>query len=77
MVDQSVIDAFQMMWGKFPEGVMLVDKSRKIIAVNAACATVGFAAGMICSQIGSPESIKAALQIRQLLNRKLNLKKSV
>jgi hypothetical protein len=34
MVDQSVIDAFQMMWGKFPEGVMLVDKGRNIVSVK-------------------------------------------
>ena len=70
MVDQSVIDAFQMMWEKFPEGVMLIDKGRNIIAVNAACATVGFAAGMVCSQVGSPESHKGCLANQAIAEQK-------
>jgi hypothetical protein len=75
MVDKSVIDAFQMMWGKFPEGVMLIDKSRNILAVNAACATSGLAAGMICSQISSPESHKGCLANQALAEQKAKFKK--
>ena len=75
MVDKSVIDAFQMMWGKFPEGVMLVDKSRNILAVNAACAISGFAAGMICSKIGSPEAHKGCLANQALAEQKAKFKK--
>lgn len=75
MVDKSVIDAFQMMWGNFPEGVLLVDKSRSILAVNAACATSGLAAGMICSQIGSPDSHKGCLANQALVEKKTKFKK--
>jgi hypothetical protein len=75
MVDKNVIDAFQMMWGKFPEGVMLIDKSRNIIAVNAACATAGLAAGTLCSQIGSPESHKGCLANQAIAEQKAKFKK--
>lgn len=34
-VDQSVINAFKLMWGNFPEYVMLADKDYNIIAVNS------------------------------------------
>ncbi|WP_321530694.1 hypothetical protein [uncultured Desulfuromonas sp.] len=75
MVDESVIDAFQMMWGKFPEGVMLVDKSRTVLAVNAACATSGLEAGMVCSKLGSPESHRGCLANHALANQKAKFKK--
>ncbi|WP_321372363.1 hypothetical protein [uncultured Desulfuromusa sp.] len=75
MVDKSVIDAFQMMWGQFPEGVMLIDKRRNILAVNAACATLGFAEGMICSKMGSPESHKGCLANKALAEQKAKFRK--
>jgi len=34
MISQKTLDAFQMMWGPFPEPVMLVHKNRTILAVN-------------------------------------------
>jgi len=61
MVDEQVIKAFQMMWGKFPEGVMLVDKGRNIIAVNTVYEATGLKAGMVCAQLGSPENHKGCL----------------
>lgn len=75
MVDKSVVDAFHMMWGKFPEGAMLIDKSRNIIAVNAACAENGLAAGMICSQIGSSGSHKGCLANQALAEKKAKFRK--
>ena len=75
MVDKSVIDAFRMMWGQFPEGVMLIDKRRNILAVNAACASLGFAEGMICSKMGSPESHKGCLANKALAEQKAKFRK--
>ena len=75
MVDINVIDAFEMMWGKFPEGVMLIDKSKNILAVNAACAAVGLSAGMICSNIGPPESHKGCLANQAIVEQKAKYKK--
>ncbi|MDR1702786.1 MAG: hypothetical protein LBR56_08410 [Sporomusaceae bacterium] len=55
MLDAKVIEAFKLMWGNFPEPVILAHKTREIMAVNKACAKIGRAAGMNCAKIGSPE----------------------
>ncbi|WP_043644409.1 hypothetical protein [Fundidesulfovibrio putealis] len=51
MVDQNVLDAFQMMWGQFPEPVMLLHKSRTILAVNDVARTAGVPLGVKCSSL--------------------------
>lgn len=61
MVDQKLVDAFQLMWGNFPEPAILVHKSREIIAVNAACATIGRVKGMNCATHGAPEAHRGCL----------------
>jgi hypothetical protein len=49
MVDQKVLDAFDMMWGPFPEPVMLIHKDRTILAVNDTARTSGVPVGVKCS----------------------------
>lgn len=51
MVGQNVLDAFQMMWGQFPEPVMLLHKSRTILAVNDVARTAGVPLGVKCSSL--------------------------
>lgn len=48
MVDQSIVDAFQMMWGPFPEPVMLIHKDRTILAVNDFARNLGVSDGIKC-----------------------------
>ncbi len=48
MIDQVFLDAFQTMWGPFPEPVMLVHKNRTILAVNDLGRTIGIPAGTKC-----------------------------
>lgn len=55
MVDEKIVEAFHLMWGNFPEPVMLVHKTREILAVNEACSKAGGQVGIKCSSIGSPE----------------------
>lgn len=50
-IEQSVIDAFRAMYDHYPESVMLIHKSREIIAVNPAGASIGREPGMRCSQL--------------------------
>lgn len=61
MKDEKVIEAFQMMWGNFPDPVMLVHKSREILAVNEACSKAGGVSGIKCSSIGGPERHRGCL----------------
>jgi hypothetical protein len=46
--DPRLLEAFQQMWGNFPDPMMLVHRDRTIVAVNDACATQGAAAGKKC-----------------------------
>jgi len=52
MIDSKVIEAFELMWGSFPEPVTLVHKSKEIIAVNAVARSFGREKGMNCATIG-------------------------
>ncbi len=61
MTDAKVIEAFNLMWGNFPEPVMLVHKTREILAVNEACRKAGGVAGDKCSEKGSPEQHQGCL----------------
>ena len=59
MVDSTVIDAFHMMWGSFPEAVRLIHKSRKVLAVNEAAISKGMEVGVSCFSFGKPEFHKS------------------
>ena len=36
-VDEKLIEAFHLMFDHFPEGVQLAHKSKRVVALNAAC----------------------------------------
>jgi hypothetical protein len=55
MVDQKILDAFQTMWGPFPEPVMLVHKSRTILALNDFARNIGVQVGIKCFSL-NPEA---------------------
>lgn len=67
---QSVIAAFHLMWGNFPEPASLVHKSREVVAINKAHEKLGLLKpGMNCAKIGSPEMHKGCLAGRALSSR--------
>ncbi len=53
MVDQKTLDAFEEMWGPFPEPVMLVNKDRTILARNELARTAGIPAGIKCFSLNA------------------------
>jgi hypothetical protein len=55
MLDQKILDAFQTMWGPFPEPVMLIQKDRTILAVNDLARSVGTPTGVKCFSL-NPEA---------------------
>ena len=61
MDKQEIINAFHMMWDKFPEPIMLITKDRQIHAVNKKAASMGLNDQMKCSSIGKPENHKGCL----------------
>ncbi|WP_231038449.1 hypothetical protein [Pectinatus haikarae] len=74
-VDQRVIEAFQLMWGNFPEPATLVHKSREVIAVNDACAAIGRIKGMNCATHGAPEAHRGCLADQALSKQQSAFKK--
>ena len=59
MVDQKTLDAFQQMWGPFPEPVLLVYKDRTILATNDLAREVGVPVGVKCFSL-NPEAVTKA-----------------
>jgi len=59
-VDPSIIEAFALMWGQFPEPVTLVHKNRTVLAVNEAGQELR-EVGTNCAKQGSPEAHRGCL----------------
>lgn len=58
MVDQQTLDAFEQMWGPFPEPVMLIHKNRTILATNEFLRALGTPVGAKCFSV-NPEADRA------------------
>ncbi len=56
MSENEIIQAFHLMWGNFPEAVMITQKSREIVAVNKVAESYGLKPGMKCSSVGKLEN---------------------
>jgi hypothetical protein len=54
-MEQNILDAFQTMWGPFPEPVMLIRKDRTILAVNDLGRSLGIPEGARCFSL-NPEA---------------------
>lgn len=54
MVNQNTLDAFDAMWGTFPEPVMLIEKNRTILAVNDLAKKIGIPTDIKCFSL-NPE----------------------
>ncbi len=68
---QTILDAFQTMWGPFPEPVMLIQQDRTILALNDLARSAGIPLGAKCFSL-NPEArgtackrCKANLAIRE------------
>lgn len=71
MIEPRILDAFQIMWGPFPEPVMLVHKDRTVLAVNDLARSYGIPSGIKCHSLnpdGAPngqcQRCKANLALR-------------
>ncbi len=71
MDNERILDAFEQMWGPFPEPVMLIHKDRTILAVNTLARTAGCSTGVKCFSL-NPEAVtstckdcKANLALRE------------
>lgn len=54
-LEAELAEAFQRMYGNFPESAMLLHKSKRIVALNDAARALGREPGNICAQLGPPE----------------------
>jgi hypothetical protein len=75
MVDPKIIEAFHFMWDKFPEPVMLIHKTKELLAVNETFGSnvekiAGINAqelvGKRCTSLASPEVHKNCLANKAL-----------
>jgi hypothetical protein len=61
MIEQKILDAFETMWGPFPEPVLLVHKDRTILATNELARVGGCSTGIKCFS-RNPEAVTHACQ---------------
>lgn len=52
-MQQDILDAFQTMWGPFPEPVMLIRKDRTILALNDLARSLGTPTGVKCFSLNA------------------------
>ncbi|WP_306589618.1 hypothetical protein [Geothrix sp. 21YS21S-4] len=48
MTEPRILEAFQTMWGPFPEPVMLVHRDRTVLAANDLARQIGIPTGIKC-----------------------------
>jgi len=53
MLEPRILEAFQIMWGPFPEPVLLIHKNRTILAVNDSARSAGIPEGIKCHALSS------------------------
>jgi len=51
VIEPRILEAFQTMWGPFPEPVMLIHKDRTVLAVNDLARTFGIPPGVKCHSL--------------------------
>lgn len=70
MIEQNLLEAFRIMWGLFPEPVLLVHKNRTILAVNDLARSAGITEGIKCHSLSSdrgPDSTCSRCQANRAL----------
>lgn len=55
--EEQLIKSFELMWGKFPEPVMLIHRSRTILSVNECCKMYGGVTGVKCNAVNPEKHI--------------------
>ena len=55
--EKKVIEAFQIMWNKYPEPAMLINRGNRVMALNWACRQAGPSLGSFCHEISGRQDI--------------------
>jgi hypothetical protein len=85
MVDSKIIESFHIMWDKFPEPVMLIHKTKELLAVNETFAVnvekiAGISAaelvGKKCTSLATPEVHKFCLA-NKVANKALETRQTI
>ena len=68
VVSSKVIEAFHMMWDHFPQAVLLLKKSREIVAANKWAMERGFVPHKKCYEVVGQSEIHAACKANKALD---------
>lgn len=74
-VKPEVIESFKAMWNLYPEPVMLVHKSRDIVARNKMAEEMGIPAGVKCHSLAGRDKICSGCKGNAALKKKEGLRK--
>jgi hypothetical protein len=67
-LEQTLSQAFHLMFDHYPEAAQLTFKDKRIVALNPACQALGREVGMFCAKNGSPEAHKGCMANKMLKN---------
>ena len=67
-VDSEIVAAFQMMWDSFPHPVMLLKKTREVVAANKAARDRGVPTKLKCFQLGGRDEIHEGCKANQAID---------
>lgn len=76
--EQKIIEAFNIMWSKYPEPAMLIHRGKRVLALNWSCRNVGLKLGSFCHEISGCRDttgdclINSCLDSRQAVHTKVN-----
>lgn len=76
LIDPRILEAFQTMWGPFPEPVMLIHKDRTVLDINDFAKGAGITPGTKCHAL-SPEANNGGQCKRCQANRALQTGETV
>lgn len=66
--DRKVIEAFKLMWSSYPEPAMLINRGKRVMALDWACRHAQRDVGSYCHEIGGCKDMGNSCLLRRCLD---------
>lgn len=68
--EKKVIEAFKTIWNKYPEPAMLINRGKRVMALNWACREAGPSVGSFCHEISGCQDVNNNCLINHCLDKR-------
>ena len=66
--EKKLIEAFNMIWSQYPEPAMLLNRGKRVVALNWACRQAGPSLGSFCHEIGGCRDMDGSCLINRCMD---------